>query len=85
MYYVYFLKSRKSDFFYVGSTHDLRERFREHNQRKNRSTKYYAPFKLIYYEAYLSKKDALLREEKLKHHGAVIGHLKKRVQNSLLE
>jgi len=85
MYYVYFIKSLNRDFFYVGITDDLRRRMREHNSRKEISTKYYAPFKLIYYEAYRSKKDALIREKKLKHHGAVIGHLKKRIKYSLLE
>ena len=85
MYYVYFIKSLNRDFFYVGITDDLRRRMREHNSRKEISTKYYAPFKLIYYESYRSKKDALIREKKLKHHGAVIGHLKKRIKYSLLE
>ena len=85
MYYVYLLKSVHDDFFYVGSTDDLRRRFLEHNHKREVSTKSYAPFKLIYYEAYRSKKDALIREKKLKHHGSVIGHLKRRVENSLLE
>ena len=52
---------------------------------KELSTKSFAPFKLVYYEAYRSKQDALLRESKLKHHGSVIGHLKKRVRYSALE
>jgi predicted GIY-YIG superfamily endonuclease len=37
----------------------------------------------IYYEAYLNREDALDREHKLKHHGSVIGHLKRRLKNSL--
>ncbi|MFH1618312.1 MAG: hypothetical protein ABIG11_00245, partial [bacterium] len=45
-------------------------------------TKPYVPLKLIYYEAYLSKKDAFNREHKLKHHGSVIGHLKRRLRDS---
>ena len=82
MYYVYVIKGIRN-FVYVGSTGDLRERFKNHNEKKNLSTKHYTPFKLIYYEAYLDKRDALEREKKLKHHGAVIGHLKKRLKNSL--
>ncbi|MBI1754723.1 GIY-YIG nuclease family protein [Candidatus Azambacteria bacterium] len=85
MYYVYLIKSTKADFLYVGVTDDLRRRFSQHNSKKEISTKPYAPFKLIYYEAYCSKKDALIREIKLKHHGSVIGHLKKRVQHGLKE
>jgi putative endonuclease len=85
MHYVYLIKSIGTDFLYVGNTNDLKRRFTEHNDGRELSTKSYAPFQLIYYEAYRSKKDALIREQKLKHHGSVIGHLKRRVQNSLLE
>ena len=60
------LQSLKIDWIYVGSTSDLRKRFKSHNNGENLSTKDYAPFKLIFYEAYLSKKDALRREEYLK-------------------
>ena len=83
MYYVYLIKSIKKEFLYVGSTNDLRRRLLDHNSGKELATKFYSPFKLVYYEAYQSKKDALIRENKLKHHGSVIGHLKKRVQDSL--
>lgn len=65
-YYVYVLQSLKTDWVYVGSTSDLRVRFKSHNNGENLSTKGYKPFKLIFYEAYLSKKDALRREEYLK-------------------
>ncbi len=78
MYYVYLIESINLDFLYVGSTPDLRRRFLQHN-KEVLSTKHYAPFKLIYYEAYAHRKDALVREHKLKHHGSVIGHLKKRL------
>ena len=84
MYYVYLIKSINKNFLYVGSTSDLKCRFAEHNHGTQKATKAYAPYKLIYYEAYTSKSDALLREKALKHHGSVIGHLKKRVKNSLL-
>ena len=83
MYYVYLIQSLHKDFLYVGSTEDLRRRFLEHNHGTQKATKVYAPFKLIYYEAYASKTDAFIREKALKHHGSVIGHLKRRVINSL--
>lgn len=50
----------------MGSSSDLRARFKSHNNGENLSTKSYAPFKLIFYEAYISKKDALRREEYFK-------------------
>lgn len=85
MHYVYVLKSEKSNQIYVGSTNDLERRLIEHNTGNNYATKRDAPYKLVYYEAYLDKTSALNREYKLKHHGSVIGHLKKRLKNSLLK
>jgi len=61
-YYVYVLKSLHKDFLYVGFTTDLQKRFREHNNGEELSTKHYAPFDLIHYEAYRNKKDAKRRE-----------------------
>lgn len=67
MYYVYILQSlKKPDWLYKGSTSDLKKRIPEHNSGKNFSTAPYAPFKLIYYEAYLLKSDAEARERYLK-------------------
>ena len=65
-FYVYVLKSKYKNFLYVGFTHNLKNRFFEHNNREELSTKAYAPFDLIFYEAYRNKKDAKRREEYLK-------------------
>ncbi len=83
MYCVYVLKSKDKAFLYTGSTSDLKSRLKEHNSGKVLSTKSYRPLILIYYEAYSSKKDALIRENSLKHHGGTIAGLKKRISNSL--
>ena len=83
MYYVYLIQGVKKDFLYIGCTNDLRRRFKEHNQKEEKSTKSYVPFRLIYYEAYRDERDAKNREKKLKHHGSVIGHLKRRVRYSV--
>jgi putative endonuclease len=64
--YVYVLKSLNIDFMYVGQTSDLKRRFGEHNNQEELSTKHYAPFDLIFYEAYRNKDDALRREEYFK-------------------
>jgi len=66
MYYVYLLKSKKDNSYYIGYTSDLKKRFNEHNRGHNKSTKHRKPFKLFYYEAYTSKKLALQRERRLK-------------------
>lgn len=65
-YYVYVLQSTNSNFIYVGFTSDLRKRFNEHNNKEELSTKHYAPFELIHYEAYRNIKDAKRREEYFK-------------------
>ena len=66
MFHVYILKSLSHDFIYVGFTTDLRKRFSEHNNKEELSTKHYAPFELIHYEAYRNEKDAKRREEYFK-------------------
>ncbi len=64
MYYVYVLKSPKQ--FYIGSTSDLRRRFDEHQNGQSKSTKGRGPWKIVYYEASQSIKDAVKREKYLK-------------------
>jgi len=65
MHYVYllFLGNKK---IYTGITDDLKRRFSEHSEGRVLSTKNRRPLKLIHYEAYLLKEDALRREEYLK-------------------
>jgi putative endonuclease len=66
MYYVYVLQSLKDKKFYIGYTSDLRTRLDRHNKGRVESTKNRTPFKLIHYEAFLNKNDALIREKWLK-------------------
>lgn len=66
-YYVYVLESLKDEGrLYIGSTNDLKKRVEQHNRAINFSTKPYIPWRLIFYEAYLNKQDALRRERYLK-------------------
>ncbi len=62
MHYVYVLKSIKSDKLYKGSTNNLRERLRSHNEGQVRSTKSGRPWELIYYEAHKTKNLARITE-----------------------
>lgn len=66
MWYVYLLLSKKTCHWYIGSTKDLRKRILRHNLEENKSTKYGIPWKLIYCEASLNKKDTRAREKYLK-------------------
>ena len=83
MFYVYILKSQKWKRVYIGYSHDLKRRLKEHNFGKVKSTKHGIPWVLIYYEAFLSKEDAIKRELQLKKYGSAIGFLKRRIKNSL--
>jgi len=51
---------------YIGYTTDLRKRFDQHNNGESLATKPFKPYKLIFYEAFLNRKDAKSREEYLK-------------------
>ena len=80
MYYVYVLRSKKDDNFYIGYTSDLDRRIDEHNQGVSKSTAHRRPLELVYYEACRSSKDAMHREKYLK---STYGHryLKNRLKN----
>lgn len=67
MYIVYVLLSLRNNKSYVGVTSKLPiKRLHEHNIGKVDWTRNNRPFKLIYYESYYCKKDALHREKFLK-------------------
>ena len=72
MFTVYIITSFDKDFTYVGMTNNLERRFRDHNAGYNKSTKFYAPFKLIYEEHYQDRKSARKREKYLKSHAGKI-------------
>lgn len=84
MFYVYLIQSKKDKSLYTGFAADLEDRFKKHNQRLVQSTKNKTPWELIYYEAYMSKKDALQREKQLKRHAQASTALKGRTKFSLI-
>ena len=65
-YYVYLLFSIKDHKFYVGFTTDLKKRMDEHTQGYVTSTKNRLPLKLIHYEYFINREDAIARERFLK-------------------
>jgi len=66
MFYTYILLSLSDHKFYIGYSSNLKQRIKDHNEGKNISTEPRRPFKLIYYEAHLSKVDAMRREKYFK-------------------
>jgi putative endonuclease len=79
MYYLYLLYSDSSKEYYVGTTPDLKKRFYTHNRGGNKSTKSGIPWRMLYYEAYPTKDDALKREYRLKQYGQALRQLKARI------
>lgn len=66
MYYVYVLQSTKDGKRYIGRSDDLRRRMTEHEGGKVASTKHRRPIKLIFYEAFSAREDAIRRERYFK-------------------
>ena len=65
-FYTYVLLSEKDNKLYIGYTDNLERRISEHNDGVVKSTRNRRPFKLIYFEACLSKESALAREKQFK-------------------
>ncbi len=83
MFYLYILKSKIDGELYIGSTNDLKRRFKEHNAGDVQSTKSRKPFVILYYEAYSAEVDARKRERQLKLRGRALAQLKRRLEFSL--
>ena len=83
MHYVYLLECQNDNSWYIGQTGNLDERVIRHNAGIGaRTTSLKKNWKLIYYEAYLIKADAIGREKFLKS-GSGRTYLKKQLRNYL--
>ncbi len=66
MHYAYILRN-KDESLYIGYSSNLKQRISDHfNGKGCKTTKSKEDWKLIYYEAYLTKEDAVGREKFLK-------------------
>ncbi len=83
MFYVYVLIEEKSGESYIGFSKDLKKRIVEHRQGVGAKFTKTGMWHLVYYEAFLSKKDALTRERKLKQNGNARHQLLRRVKGSI--
>lgn len=81
MFYVYILYSASLSQYYVGQTNNLKRRYIEHKTGKSVYTSRTDDWKLIYYEAFTSRKLAMNREKKLKPRGKAFQELSKRIIN----
>ncbi len=55
--------------FYTGWTNDLEKRIKAHNEKKGaKYTRSRTPVRLVYYEAFMEKQDAMRREYEIKQY-----------------
>lgn len=66
MYYAYVLKSESKDFYYKGHCEFLELRLKQHNSGLTKSIKPYIPFRIVYYEEFKSREEAIQREKYFK-------------------
>ena len=65
-YFVYIIESLQDGTYYKGFTTDYENRLREHNDGQSRFTSTKLPWKIVYVEAFATKRQALIREKQLK-------------------
>ena len=66
MFYVYILQSSVDESFYIGFTENLDKRVNQHNSGESGYTSRKMPWKLVYFEEFNTKTDAIKRERFLK-------------------
>ena len=66
MYFVYAISSLKRNYIYVGLTNNIERRLSEHNTGKNKTTKPYSPFVIIYFEECSSRIEVRIKEKYFK-------------------
>lgn len=66
MYFIYILKSKVDNTFYIGCTSNIDKRLKRHNLGLSRYTKSKKPWILVYSEKYDKLANARQREKKIK-------------------
>lgn len=66
MFFVYILYSCVLDRYYIGQTADLEDRLYRHKNSGSKSTKKASDWRLVYSEEFISRREALIRENEIK-------------------
>jgi len=66
MFYTYVIKSISFDYYYKGFCEDITKRLEQHNSGSTSSNKKYRPFRLVYFETFETKEEAIKREKHFK-------------------
>ena len=82
-YYFYILRSQNTGKLYLGYTSNLKNRIKQHNEGKNKATKPYIPYELVFFSGFKNRNDALSCEKYFKTTSGW-RRLKKMLVNSLL-
>ena len=69
MFYVYILKSQTTRKYYVGSTQDVSNRLREHNNGESLSTRGGRPWEVVRIEEFQTRAEAVRKENQIKARG----------------
>ena len=83
MYFVYLIVEKNTAKKYIGITNDLQRRLKQHNDGSGAKYTRKGDWLLVYYEAFLSKQDATMREYKLKNDGRNRRFLYQRAEKSI--
>jgi putative endonuclease len=70
MFYTYILRSETSGKYYTGSTGNLEERLRRHNNDHSKPTKGNGPWAVVYFKEHTTRSEAVKLEHKIKKRGA---------------
>ena len=65
-YFTYILESQLDGRFYIGQTQNLEKRVKHHNKGYSKYTKKFRPWRLIWYIAFDSRKEAYQTEQRIK-------------------
>ena len=65
-YYAYVLYSCSHNRYYKGHCQNLEQRLKEHNSGKTFSIKAFIPFKVVYFEEFETREEAIVREKYFK-------------------
>ncbi len=65
-FYTYVLFSESHKRFYKGHCEDLELRLKQHNEGHTKSTKPFKPWKIVYYEVFETREEAITREKYFK-------------------
>jgi putative endonuclease len=70
IYFAYIIQSEKTYRYYTGSTDELEKRLRRHNNRETISTRNGVPWKLVHFEGFRTRTEAVAKELEIKSRGA---------------